>query len=358
MNRVFENLKNVIPYPYFDSKGQAYDGCLKLIPSQCKKCKYSCYSKNLITSKISNCPKGFNIYYLDLIEKIIVFGIVIKEYQQKLPRKKKKQFDESIIELKEIENWEKKINNLINSIIDYKDRKVKDNYDLLHDIVPTISLILRSVESLINKSQGVTFEEKVENSEYNLKTLYHSIDLLDNRLKIMPLISNPESAKFGQVTKCSPYKIFDKVCRLFRETANRKNVRLNLHSDKYITFEPHVYDSFMTLPFLLIENSIKYSVKDGTVDIYLKQSKDSVKIYVTSFGPIVKEENKLRIFDKGFKDPNAQKFSSKGAGIGLYLADIVAKAHNFEIEYRTKGKIAIENGIEIAENEFSIELNK
>jgi K+-sensing histidine kinase KdpD len=357
MEIILDKIKDLIPYPYIDDKGNSHDGCLKNIPKQCLSCNMACFIKNEEQSQISTCSKGFNFYKADLKDiKVTIFGITIKGHQAKLPRKQKKEFNELLVSIDDIKRWETKTNSLIEEIINYKDRKVKDNFALLHDIVPTISLIFRSVESLINKTNGSSFEEKVENSEYNLKTLYHAIDLLDNRLKIMPLIGNPESAKFGQVTKCSPYKIFDKVVRLYRETANRKNLRINLHSDKYITHEPHVYDSFMTLPFLLIENAIKYSKKNGVVDIFLKQNKDSVYISISSFGPIVKSENIDKIFNKGFKDPNAQKFSSKGSGIGLYLVDIVAKAHNINIDYKIKGDVTIENDIEMGNNIFVMEL--
>ncbi|MBU1012846.1 MAG: ATP-binding protein [Bacteroidetes bacterium] len=275
----------------------------------------------------------------------------------KLPRKQKKNLNGLFIDISELENWEIRTQELINEITQFTDQKIQDNFSLFHDIIPTISLIFRTLESLINKVDGDTFEKKVENADYKLRTLYHAIDLLENRLKIMPLIGNPESAKFGQVTKCYPYKMFDKVCRLFTETANRKNVKLNLHSDDYVTAESMVYDSFMTLPFLLIENAIKYSKNNNTVDIYIQQINETIKITVSSFGPIVKKENIHKIFEKGFKDPNAQKFSSKGSGIGLYLADIVAKAHNIIISYKCKNEGIIENEIEMGTNKFSIILN-
>jgi light-regulated signal transduction histidine kinase (bacteriophytochrome) len=208
---------------------------------------------------------------------------------------------------------------------------------------------------LISKVHGASFEEKVENSDTKLRTLYHAIDLLDNRLKMMPLISNPDAAKYGQVSKCSPYKLFDKVCRLFYDTANTNSVTINLVKDKYITYEPLVYDSFLTIPFILIENAIKYSQKKSIVEIHLKQKNKSVYIDVVSYGPVVSTENTEKIFEKGFKDPNAKKFSSKGSGIGLYLAKLVADAHNFEIQYR-KENCKFENDIELGKNVFSFEL--
>ncbi|MCD4697508.1 MAG: ATP-binding protein, partial [Bacteroidales bacterium] len=107
-----------------------------------------------------------------------------------------------------------------------------------------------------------------------------------------------------------------------------------------------------------IENAIKYSEKNNDIDIYFHQNHKAVEISVSSYGPIVSEDNIHKIYNKGFKDPNAQKFSSKGSGIGLYLADIVAKAHNIEIQYSNKNKELKKNNIEMGINKFSIILNK
>lgn len=360
MNNIIGLLNDLVPYPYFDTKGRANDGNVVKIPKECTFCNKKCLKTlSLSKQKVFLCSSGLNSYRIEYNNSnTIIFGIFIRGLYGKMPRKQKKVLHGILVDERDLKNFEFKLSELVREINEFKDRKIQDNFSLFHDIIPTISLIFRTVESLINSVEGETFEKKVENAEIKLKNLYHSIDLLDNRLKIMPLIGNPESAKYGQVTKCSPYKVFDKVCRLFTETASRKGVKLFLHSDKYITLEPTVYDSFMTLPFLLIENAIKYSVKNRTIDIYLQHVSDGLMITITSYGPIVSDENTLKIFEKGFKDPNAQRFSSKGSGIGLYLADIVAKAHNIEISYICEKDQTPVGEIELGFNKFSIFLKK
>lgn len=360
MDNIIKKIYNIIPFPFFNDKGLAFEGNLKSIPKQCISCNKMCFSfPESELKNIATCKNGFNIYQFEIEHgKIVIFGIQIKEKQGKIPRKQKKNKDELFIKTEELKKWEDRIKNLIKEIINFKDQKVKDNLSLFHDIIPTISLIFRTVEYLINKVPGDTFEDKVENADKKLKTLYHAIDLLDNRLKVMPLIGNPESAKFGQVTHCSPYKVFDKIVRIFNDTANKKGINLKLNKKKYITSEPSVYDSFMTLPFLLIENAIKYSLNNKSINIDLVQNNGSVDISVTSYGPIIKDQNVHKIFYKGFKDPNAQKFSSKGSGIGLYLAKIVADAHNIEIKYNNQDRKEIENKIEVGYNTFYFTLKE
>jgi hypothetical protein len=358
MDNIIKSYIKTSPFPYIDARGNIYSVDRDLIPVQCHTCTKPCrkYFDKDPNEKIKNCPLGYNVFNAKFKKHNLVFvGLLIKGFHEKIPRKDKKKTSNKIISLESLLRWENETSTFLKSIEDYKDSCVKDSLAVYHDITPTISLIFRTLEALISDVPGATFDEKVDNSDIKHRTLYHAINLLDNRLKMMPLISNPDAAKFGQVSKCSPFKLFDKLRRLFQDTANKKGVILDLQSSSYITLEPLVYDSFITIPFVLVENAIKYSVNNGTVHIHLKQKGNTVIITVTSFGPIVTAEDADIIFEKGYKDPNAKKFASQGSGIGLYLATIVAKAHNLEISYK-KGNTKIEKGIEMGSNTFSFQL--
>ena len=358
METIIKHYLKTVPFPFLDKNGNICANKEQIIPIQCKSCLRQCkfYFKGDDPEKIRICPNGFNVYKAQFKSQYLaIIGILIKGKHGKLPRKAKKNASSHMIDIEELTTIEAEINNLLNEIEEYKEFCVKDSLAVYHDITPTISLIFRSLESIIEKEPGFNFEDKVENADSEIRTLYHAINLLDNRLKMMPLISNPEAARYGQVSKCSPYKIFDKIRRIFNDSASKKGITIDLRSDSYITLEPLVYDSFLTIPFVLVENAIKYSKNNGTIYINLKQRGNEVIVKVTSYGPVVTVENQEKIFEKGFKDPNAKKFASQGSGIGLYLANIVASAHNLEISYQ-RNNIKIEKGIEMGSNTFSFQL--
>lgn len=359
MEAIIRHYLKTVPFPFLDKNGNICANNEDIIPIQCKTCLRLCrfYFKGDDLKKVKICPNGFNVYKAEFKnQNLPIIGILIKGKHGKLPRKTKKKIGHRLIDMEELSALETEINSLLRSIEEYKEFWVKDSLAIYHDITPTISLIFRSLEAIIENENGDNFDEKVENADLEVRTLYHAINLLDNRLKMMPLISNPDAAKYGQVYKCSPYKIFDKIRRIFNDSASKKGVTLDLKSDSYINLEPLVYDSFLTIPFVLIENAIKYSKNGGTVHINLKQRGKKVIVGVTSYGPVVTSDKQERIFEKGFKDPNAKKFASQGSGIGLYLANIVANAHNIEISYK-KDSIKVEKGIEMGSNTFSFQLN-
>ena len=53
----------------------------------------------------------------------------------------------------------------------------------------------------------------------------------------------------------------------------------------------------------------------------------------TSYGYLVPEIERERIFQRGFRGSNVK---AKGSGLGLYIAQLVAKANGFEITYKVK----------------------
>lgn len=361
MENIIHQLLNLLPLPSMASRYNYNDGLIKQIPKECRMCNYSCaevfipeYSCS--ENKLMICSKGFNYYIINICDNpVVLFGFLVKGKHGKLPRKKKKQLENEIVEESIITNIHSIINNLIGDVRVFADTKVNESLFQFHDLVPTISLIFRTTESLIYQEEGSSFENKVENANSRLKTLYHAISLLDNRLKLMPIINNPEAAKFGQLSMSSPYKIFDKMIRLFK--VNEKKASIQLKPNQYITFETFVYDSFIAIPFLLIDNAIKYSKPYSEILVYFQQDGAYLNIEVCSYGPLVSDSSLEKIFEKGFKDKNAQKYSSKGSGIGLYLAQTVAKAHNFEIKYKNKYKESI-NGIDMGYNSFYFKLTK
>jgi K+-sensing histidine kinase KdpD len=98
----------------------------------------------------------------------------------------------------------------------------------------------------------------------------------------------------------------------------------------------------------LIDNSIKYSPKDTSIDIKLMNMADLCEINIIDFGAGIKNEEKNKVFNKFYRigDENTRK--SKGTGLGLYLVQRIIKAH--------QGKITIKDNQPSGSN-FVIQLD-
>lgn len=71
----------------------------------------------------------------------------------------------------------------------------------------------------------------------------------------------------------------------------------------------------------IIQNSIKYKKqKDNLeIEIYAKQGKENVILYIKDNGIGIKKGEITRVFEKGFTGTNGRLIGKKSTGIGLYL---------------------------------------
>lgn len=80
----------------------------------------------------------------------------------------------------------------------------------------------------------------------------------------------------------------------------------------------------------LIQNAVKYSARPARVKITTQYRDDAVVVKVQDFGCGIREEDLPHIFDPFFRAEKAR--NSEGFGLGLPLADRIAKAHKGEIK--------------------------
>ena len=81
----------------------------------------------------------------------------------------------------------------------------------------------------------------------------------------------------------------------------------------------------------LIENALKYSPKEKTVSIKVKQQAGKVLLQVKDEGQGIASSEKGKIFDKFYRIGDERTRTSKGTGLGLYLCKKIMADHNGDI---------------------------
>jgi len=94
-------------------------------------------------------------------------------------------------------------------------------------------------------------------------------------------------------------------------------------------------DQLRRLLYNLIENAIKYTPRDGQVDLEVKSSRDrkSVTIQVRDTGPGIAPEHLQHIFERFYRaEATRPRYSSSsGSGLGLAIAKTIVDSHGGKI---------------------------
>jgi len=108
--------------------------------------------------------------------------------------------------------------------------------------------------------------------------------------------------------------------------------------DLYLIPRLHLDRALMTqVVFNLLENAIKYAVRDPSKFQIRIQGRRADKGYEISFqdkGVGVPEGWEGRIFEAGVRAPNVTRSKKLGDGYGLYLAQELVRRHGGELEFR------------------------
>lgn len=94
----------------------------------------------------------------------------------------------------------------------------------------------------------------------------------------------------------------------------------------------------------LVDNALKYSLKENKVTINLSAHKNVIEIQVADEGPGISDLEKKKVFEKFYRAGNEATRLAKGTGLGLYLTSKIIQAHHGEINIKDndpKGSIFI-----------------
>jgi len=158
----------------------------------------------------------------------------------------------------------------------------------------------------------------------------NSIESILDLIKKMRTLTKIEKEEVGEVRVLG---IIKNVVKENEVKAEHKDISidLNLDTNKGLkNKECQVYGGSLleALFFNLIENAINHA-ECGKILIRFKIEDDSCIISVEDDGKGIPDEDKVKIFERGYK-----KGESAGSGLGLYLAKEIAESYNGSIDIK------------------------
>ena len=166
------------------------------------------------------------------------------------------------------------------------------------------------------------------NQDRDFKTVRNIEELskiLKTRTDVLDVVSNPALLQAAR-SAIPIYRAFDRVIRSLKPTASAQSVRLNLTGSS--TGRVNGISLFDVIPYLMIQNAIKYAPKGSSVQINFEEDSNRVSVNLTSVGPSMEDDEVARIFIPGFRGRYAQQVTPEGTGFGMNLLRTLVEMHD------------------------------
>jgi len=227
--------------------------------------------------------------------------------------------------------------------INIKESSVNDKKELLDDTLHELRRINKQL-----KKQAFFLDKELETTDFDYesiknkaKNILSSAQLVSVRLNAYDFTLNPELVETGNKSSTHVYRKFEKAKHCLSTYAADKNIVINFIGSCYDVI--HAYEIFDILPYVLIENAIRYSPKDGNVTCEFKVSNAKLSsIEITNVGPILSREELPQLLEKGIRGKSVIN-KIKGTGKGLYIVKLICDYNDLEITINSE-PIDLENG--------------
>jgi signal transduction histidine kinase len=335
---MLELLRYSCPLPTIDLDGGLHDGLSLPQSKKCMRCPTRSCRMQLANSEPtiplhSVCEFGFSTVLVPTpFGTLLINGVVVPYLNLQLDAHSRKANRSRKVPFEKIQAYADALVKASPGMQKALEQRALEAVAGLHDIKTAVNLVYRQAEGIVRHIPGDSMDEKIEAAEPDLKSLLIAVRLLRSRLEMASIIANPESAQYGQPRPTPVYKIFHRIVRLFEEEAMARSVRIRMTGSSFNT--PLLFDSFETIPLVLIDNAVKYSNRNTSLVVRVDdQPVGTCMVSVESEGDLIPPESRRSIFDQGFRTSQAKDVASSGSGLGLYIAKIVADANTLTIKY-------------------------
>ena len=146
------------------------------------------------------------------------------------------------------------------------------------------------------------------------------MDTAENKLNLVPVNMS---------------KIVESMILMFDAVIYENNINLetNISKDLHINGDK---ESLKKLFSIIMDNAIKYTDKNGSINVSLFSDKNKVKMIIRNTGEGIAPEDLERVFERFYRVDKSRDRETGGYGLGLAIARSIVKEHKGKIYSRSK----------------------
>lgn len=169
--------------------------------------------------------------------------------------------------------------------------------------------------------------------------------LFTTRLDFIDIELNPSVIENLPVSEVNIFGKFDKARRMLNSQARGKKVKVRINKPDLSLPYIDAYPLIDILPYLILDNAIKYSPDKNEVGVDFELIKDSLTIKIESIGPHVAADEIRNLTQKGYRGKNAILGPENGTGLGLHFVKYICNIHDIKLDLNSDKVICEYDGI-------------
>ena len=169
--------------------------------------------------------------------------------------------------------------------------------------------------------------------DYRAQNIFGTSSLISIRLNSYDFHVNPNALASGNKIQIPIFRKFEKTKHCLQVECGRRKVQIKLDGQSFHSING--YDVFELLPFVLLENAIKYSPPEQAITVSFIEENHHLEVIINSIGPTLSEDEQKHLFEADFRGANAKK-TCDGSGTGLHFAKLVCDLHSVGISARSQ----------------------
>lgn len=205
--------------------------------------------------------------------------------------------------------------------------------DASHELKTPITAMRTEIEVAL-RAKSLTQKEAIATLYSNLEEVIHMQKLSEYLLSLHTYQNNSTHV---HMQKVDIKKTIEDVCKKMQSLASEKQITLKVSGNTTMIYANVV--SMHELFFILIENAVKFSHNQSTVDIQVISNKKHITVLIKDHGIGISQKDIPHIFDRFYRvDPARSNTTHSGYGLGLSIAKNIVNNHHGSIEVESTQK--------------------
>jgi signal transduction histidine kinase len=202
-----------------------------------------------------------------------------------------------------------------------------------HELRTPLSMIRLGAETL-KRGAKLTPTEREQIEEQILREVLHLSHLVENVLDVARM--QHRHTKALAFTPVYPRDLVVTLVTTYESWIRSKGFEVTLQIDEAIEEQQWDREAVSRALLNLIDNAIKYSDENRSIEVVLRQDVADVIIEVKDRGIGIAADDVARIFDPYYRAQFSDTQTRRGAGLGLTLVQQIVASHGGRVEVDSK----------------------